>query len=191
MVSAAPELPFWLGGSTLTGFNNRLYPSLNSNSAPFGVDGSGISLLLANGVQVVLQYNATSNLLQTIDTATGLTSGTVTTFNVLPWSNTNSTLAACTTTLQPLPSTAPVTCPAGTSVLHFGDLTTSDIIQMIDQDVLAEPSWVYTRGFNASIGGMTLYQLSLRINDNPFLLLSLRLGVYTLFNSTISDPVAG
>ena len=174
------QTPFSLGGSQLTGFNNRLYPSVDANAAPFAVDSGGISLLLQSGVQVLLQYNASTQQLQTVDTVTGQMSAAVTSFTALQWNNTNSTELVCSSPLRPLPLTAAVACPAGTMALPLGDTSLQDTATYYQSGQISQAGSLYTRGYNASIAGLTLYQLSLRLNDNPNSIFSMRMGLYLL-----------
>ena len=168
--AAPPSSTFVLGSGA--GVTNYLYTSGTSM-----VDASGLSLALSNGLTVTLQFNASSGQLQTIDSVNGQVTGLVSGYQLFPYAAGD---APCTPSAVPPVSSAPLTCPAGSTALVYGDVSKSTLYSTnAVETAFLLGNVLYTRSFTTHTTGTTLYQLSMLVFQNNARIVHLRLGVYT------------
>ena len=172
---------FQLGGNTLTSANNRLYVS----GAAFSVDAAGISLQVATGMQVILQYNATSNLLQTVDTVHGLTITTASGFTVVPFVL-GAPAIACPGPVQGPRGDTPLTCPSGSAQVTYGDTSSKDLYSSYNQELYSYlyANVLYTRNFTVPVSGVTISQLSLLVSQNLGRVIHMRMSIWAAVSIT-------
>ena len=166
-------------GAAANGANQAVYPT-----GTFGVDSNGLSLLLAStGVTVTLQYNASTGQLQSVDNVNGLITGAYSSFRMQPYTgNLNSTVACATTVTNATSGVPPLTCPAGSTLVQYGDVSSKDLYYYYANDATESylsGNTLYSRPFTVQTSGTTLYQVSTMALYNPGHIINMVMGVYS------------
>ena len=184
--------PFTLGGSLLSGYDNTL--NVGSTTSP--ISSNGISLLLSNNVQVILQYNQTTNLLQELfSNSTNLRRSALTNITVNRYTLSNVILntipATCpiisTQSISP-PSVTP-TCPSGQTAVQYGDSRVADENPTYNAEGVntAPGNTIHTRPFTILTNNTIINQLGFIVNQNPNSVIHMRMGIFT--NTTGITPL--
>ena len=158
--------------------SNALYPS-----APVPVDGSGIAIALSNGQQLVLQYNSTTSQYQTVssDSTSALSSAAVSYSGafLLPITSVSAVEQApsCVPPTVYTPDPA-VSCPVGSAVIQFGDVSNTFVIDGDDLQDGVGANAIYFRSFSVAAEGTVLYQLQYVMYEQPGAIVHMRIGVF-------------
>ena len=174
-----------LGGSKITSVtpSNLLY--LSGSGAAAMVDGNGLSLLTSSGLQVVLQWSASSSQYQTVNSSNnGAPPSPAILFSggSLVQVTTQSELAGTLPVCAPPPSYKPdVTpaCPAGTVSVSYGDVTTTFVASSSEFGDATSANYILFRTvtINSAVSVSSLQYLMLK---NPGIVLHMRLGLFNL-----------
>ena len=166
--------------------SNVVYPS-----GAAVVDGSGLTLLMNNGLQFLLQWNAATKQYQLLNSSAPAAGNVVLSSVTLTPVTSTSQPVLFNCSLPPTSYTPPAlpACPAGSLSWTFGDNTgdLTDTLELEYDSSFISGNTLYLRPIAFPAASTLVQSLSTPLLANPGTVIHLRMGLYAL-NGSISSP---